>query len=139
MLMTSRIRKSSKDGEIECFDSEADNVYKRWTHHQSVNLSQQQKRKTNSQSVNNTPHKIECTMALTDTTTTACAQCVVISTRAINARLQNIATQHAKRNTDQSIKKHVREELLNYTMKHYSRSLLPVKSVQFAFYHCHWI
>jgi hypothetical protein len=62
---------------------------------------------------------------------------VVISTHAINARWLNIATQHAKRNTDQSIRKHVREELLNYTMKLYSKSTHLLMIVQYAFYPCH--
>ena len=62
------------------------------------------------------------------------ARRVVISTRAINARWSNIVMQHVKRNIDQSIRKHVRDEWLNYTMKLYSKNIHLVKSVQYAFY-----
>jgi hypothetical protein len=61
------------------------------------------------------------------------ARRVAISTHAINARWSNIVMLHAKRSIDQSIKKHVRNELLNYTINNYSRSLHLVKIVQFAF------
>jgi hypothetical protein len=67
------------------------------------------------------------------------ARRVEISTFAINARWSNIAMQHAKRNIDQSIRKHARDKLQNYMIKLYSKSLRLMKNVQFAFYRCHWI
>ena len=67
------------------------------------------------------------------------ARRVAISTRAINARWSNIATLHAKRNIDQSIRKHVRDELQSYMMNNYSKSILLKKIVQYAFYPCDWI
>ena len=63
-----------------------------------------------------------------------------ISTRAINAIWSNIVMHHAKRNIDQSIRKHVRDELPSYTMKNYysnhSKSLHLLRIVQSAFFPC---
>ena len=84
-------------------------------------------------------------MASSVDTTTGQYYCIVarraaISTRVTNARWSNIATQHAKRSIDQSIRKHVRKELPNYIMKNYLKTIrLMKKIVQFAFSHCHWI
>ena len=47
--------------------------------------------------------------------------------------------QHAKRNIDQSTRKHVRKELPSYMKKLYSKSIRLVKIVQFAFFPCQWI
>ena len=67
------------------------------------------------------------------------ARRVAISTRAINVRRLNIAMQPVKRNIVQSIREHAREELKNYMMKLFSKSIHLVKNVQFAFFPCHWM
>ena len=80
-----------------------------------------------------------------DSTTTNCvyaphvARRVAISTRAINAIRSNIAMQHAKRNTEKSIRSSGRHVLLSYRMKNYSKSIRLVKNVQSASFPFHWV